>query len=360
MHKFILKRLFYGFLVMFGVITVVFLLFNVLPGDPARMMLGQRADITSVEAINKDLGRDKPTIVQYFNYLNDLSPVSVHNIDDPKSYWYLDSNKYSSAVKLFDISKHSQMVLKLPYLRRSYQSKKKVSEIISEAFPNTFILATVAIGFALILGIFIGVLCAVKKNSFFDKLSLVMSVFGMSLPSFFAAILAAWIFAYLLGSITGLNMFGSLFNVDDFGNGEYLSLKNLILPAITLGIRPLAIVVELTRNSVLEVLSQDYIRTAKAKGLSNFKVITKHALKNAMNPVVTAISGWFASLMAGAVFIEVVFNWRGIGMVIVESLEKYDFPVVMGAVLFVSVVLVFINIFVDIIYGYLDPRIKVQ
>jgi peptide/nickel transport system permease protein len=203
-------------------------------------------------------------------------------------------------------------------------------------------------------------LCAVKKNSFFDKLSLVMSVFGMSLPSFFAAILAAWIFAYLLGSITGLNMFGSLFNVDDFGNGEYLSLKNLILPAITLGIRPLAIVVELTRNSVLEVLSQDYIRTAKAKGLSNLKVIAKHALKNAMNPVVTAISGWFASLMAGAVFIEVVFNWRGIGMVIVEALEKYDFPVVMGAVLFVSVVLVFINIFVDIIYGYLDPRIKVQ
>ena len=360
MHKFILKRLFYGFLVMFGVITVVFLLFNVLPGDPARMMLGQRADITSVEAINKDLGRDKPTIVQYFNYLNDLSPISIHNIDDPKSYWYLDSSKYSSAVKLFNITKHSQMVIKLPYLRRSYQSKKKVSEIIAEAFPNTFILATVAIGFALILGIFIGVLCAVKKNSFFDKLSLVMSVFGMSLPSFFAAILAAWIFAYLLGSITGLNMFGSLFNVDDLGNGEYLSLKNLILPAITLGIRPLAIVVELTRNSVLEVLSQDYIRTAKAKGLSNFKVITKHALKNAMNPVVTAISGWFASLMAGAVFIEVVFNWRGIGMVIVESLEKYDFPVVMGAVLFVSVVLVFINIFVDIIYGYLDPRIKVQ
>lgn len=345
---------------MFGVITVVFLLFNVLPGDPARMMLGQRADITSVEAINKDLGRDKPIIVQYFNYLNDLSPISVHNIDNPQSYWYLDSNKYSSAVKLFKVSKHSQIVLKLPYLRRSYQSKKKVSEIIAEAFPNTFILATVAIGFALILGIFIGVLCAVKKNSFFDKVSLVMSVFGMSLPSFFAAILAAWIFAYLLGSITGLNMFGSLYNVDDFGNGEYLSLKNLILPAITLGIRPLAIVVELTRNSVLEVLSQDYIRTAKAKGLSNFKVITKHALKNAMNPVVTAISGWFASLMAGAVFIEAVFNWRGIGVVIVEALEKYDFPVVMGAVLFVSVVLVFINIFVDIIYGYLDPRIKVQ
>jgi len=358
LHHYILKRLFYGLLVMFGVITIVFLLFNVLPGDPARMMLGQRADIASVEAINKDLGRDKPMLLQYFNYLNDLSPVSIHNTDDPKSYWYLDSTKYSSCVRLFKIG-HVAIVIKAPYLRRSYQSKRKVSEILYEAFPNTFILATASIGFALILGIFIGVICAVKKNSFIDKLSLVLSVFGMSLPSFFAAILAAWIFAYLLGSITGLNMFGSLYSVDNFGNGEYLSLKNLILPAFTLGIRPLAIVVELTRNSMLEVLSQDYIRTAKAKGLSYYKVITKHALKNAMNPVVTAISGWFASLMAGAVFIEYVFNWKGVGVVIVDALEKYDFPVVMGAVLFVSVILVFINIFVDIIYGQLDPKVRI-
>ncbi len=345
---------------MFGVITVVFLLFNVLPGDPARMMLGQRADITSVEAINRDLGRNKPLMLQYFNYLNDLSPVSIHNVDNPKSYWYLDSTKYSSYTKLFKVSTHVEVILKTPYLRRSYQSKRKVGEILIEAFPNTFILAITAIGFALILGIIIGILCAVKKNSFFDKISLVFSVFGMSLPSFFAAILMAWIFAYLLGNITGLNMFGSLYSVDDFGNGEYLSLKNLILPAVTLGIRPLAIVVELTRNSLLEVLSQDYIRTAKAKGLSHYKVITKHALKNAMNPVATAISGWFASLMAGAVFIEYVFNWKGVGVVIVDALEKYDFPVVMGAVLFVSVILVFINIFIDIIYGYLDPRARVQ
>lgn len=344
---------------MFGVITVVFLLFNVLPGDPARMMLGQRADIASVEAINRDLGRNKPLLIQYFNYLNDLSPISIHNVTDPKSYWYLDSTKYSS-IKLFKIPKKDEVVLKIPYLRRSYQSKKKVGEILSETFPNTFILAMTSIGFAMILGIFIGILCAVKKNSFFDKLSLVMSVLGMSLPSFFAAILAAWIFAYLLGNITGLNMFGSLYSVDDFTGKEYLSLKNLILPAITLGIRPLAIIVELTRNSLLDVLSQDYIRTAKAKGLSYYKVITKHALKNAMNPVVTAITGWFASLMAGAVFIEYIFNWKGVGVVIVDALEKYDFPVIMGAVLFVSVILVLINIFVDIIYGYLDPRIRVH
>ena len=205
---------------MFGVITVVFLLFNVLPGDPARMMLGQRADIVSVEAINKDLGRDKPLITQYFNYLNDLSPISIHNITDSKSYWFLDTTKYSSAIKLFKISKKSQIVIKAPYLRRSYQSKKKVSEILTESFPNTAILAIAAIGFALFIGIFIGILCAIKKDSLFDKLSLVFSVLGMSLPSFFAAILAAWIFAYLLGNITGLNMFGSLYSVDDFGNGE--------------------------------------------------------------------------------------------------------------------------------------------
>ena len=357
MYQFILKRLFYGFLVMFGVITVVFILFNVLPGDPARMMLGQRADIASVEAINRDLGRNKPLLTQYFNYLNDLSPISVHNVTYPKSYWYLDSSKYSS-IKLFKISKNNALVLKIPYLRRSYQSKKKVGEILSETFPNTFVLAFTSIAFAMIVGIFIGILCAVKKDTLFDKLSLIMSVLGMSLPSFFAALLASWIFAYLLGNITGLNMFGSLYSVDDFTGKEYLSLKNLILPALTLGIRPLAIVVELTRNSLLDVLSQDYIRTAKAKGLSFFKVITKHALKNAMNPVFTAMSGWFASLIAGAVFIEYIFNWKGVGAVIVDALEKYDFPVVMGAVVFISLFLVIINILMDILYAWFDPKVR--
>jgi len=148
--------------------------------------------------------------------------------------------------------------------------------------------------------------------------------------------------------------------VDDFGNGEYLDLRNLILPAFTLGIRPLAVIVELTRSSMLDVLSQDFIRTAKAKGLSTFAVITKHALKNAMNPVITAVSGWVASLMAGAVFVEYVFDWKGVGVAIVDALDKYDFPVVIGILLFISVILVIINIFVDILYGLLDPRIRLE
>jgi len=360
MGQFLLKRLLYGFLVLIGVIVINFFLFNILPGDPARMMLGQRADITSVEAINKDLGRDKPLLTQFFNYLNDLSPLSIHNDVNTSSYWYLDPLKYTSFLKLVPVSKKAVLILKKPYLRRSYQSKKQVGEILIEGFANTIILAVVAMTFAVFFGIIIGIVCAVKKNSFIDRLSLVLSVLGMSLPSFFAAILVAWIFAFVLGKYTGLNMAGSLFSVDDFGRGEYLDLKNLILPAFTLGIRPLAIVVELTRNSLLEVLSQDYIRTAQAKGLSKFRILMRHALKNAMNPVVTAMSGWLASLLAGAVFIEYIFDWKGIGLVIVNALEKYDFPVLMGAVLFISIILVIINILVDVVYGMLDPRVRVQ
>jgi len=361
MINYILRRLIYGFLVLLGVVTLIFFLFNVvlfLQGDPARMMLGQRADISSVEAINKDLGRDKPLLTQYLNYLNDLSPISIHDDKNKQHYWYLDATKYAPYSKIFRLSKSKLLVLKKPYLRRSYQSKRKVSEILYEAFPKTALLAITAITIAIFCGIFVGILSALKKDRLFDKTALVFSVLGMSIPSFFAAILIAWIFAYLLADYTGLNMVGSLYEVDDLGNGESLQLRNLILPAITLGIRPLAIVVELTRSSFLDVLSQDYIRTARAKGLSNYKVITRHALRNAMNPVVTAISGWFASLMAGAVFVEYVFDWKGVGVVIVDALEKYDFPVVMGAVLFISVILVFINIFVDIIYGFLDPRIR--
>jgi len=359
LYRFILKRLLYGILVLFGVAAVVFFLFNILPGDPARMMLGQRADIASIEAINKDLGRDKPLPVQFLNYLNDLSPLSLHNISNPSDYWYLDQNKYGKCIRIITLGNKS-IILKEPYLRRSYQSKRSVSEILFEGFINTFILAMVSMTFAIIIGIGIGIICAVRKNTWIDHISLVFSVLGMSLPSFFAAILNAWIFGYVFAQFTGLSMTGSLYTVDDLGRGEYLDIKNLILPAFTLGIRPLAIIVELTRNSLLDVLSQDYIRTAKSKGLANRTIILKHALRNALNPVVTAISGWMASLLAGAVFVEYIFDWKGIGVIIVNALDKYDFPVIMGAVLFISVILIIINILVDILYGLLDPRVRVH
>lgn len=358
MLLFILKRLFYGFLVLLGVVVVVFFLFNVLPGDPARLMLGQRADKASVEAINKDLGRDKPLMVQFAMYMNDLSPISIHNIENKDHYLFLDTARYNPCTPLFKISDNKSLVLKTPYLRRSYQTKRKVSDIIIDTLPETAVLATTAIVLASFWGIIIGVFAAIWKNSWFDNLSLVGAVLGMAGPSFFVGLLFAWIFGYLLADYTGLNAVGSLYTADDYGDGEYLELKNLLLPAFTLGIRPLSIIIQLTRSSMLDVLSQDYIRTANAKGLSRFKVIFKHALKNALNPVVTAISGWFAGLMAGAIFIEYIFGWKGMGKELVDALEKYDFPVVMGMVLVTAIIFVVINIIVDIVYGVLDPRIR--
>lgn len=359
MAKFILKRLFYGFLVLLGVITVIFLLFNVLPGDPARMMLGQRADQASIDAINKDLGRDKPMTTQFLMYLNDLSPISIQDPENKDHFLYLNPEKYSSYLKLFPVSSTKILVLKYPYLRRSYITKRKVSDIIKETLPETTVLALSAMTFATFFGILLGLFSAIKKNTWFDKSSLVFAIFGMALPSFFIGLIIAWFFGFILRDYTGLNHVGSLYTTDDYGE-ERLVLKNLILPTLTLGLRPLAIIIQLTRSSLLEVLSMDYIRTATAKGLSFYKVIFKHALKNALNPVITAISGWFAGLMAGAVFVEIIFNWKGIGYEVVDALNKNDLPVVMGATLVFAIIFVVINILVDIIYGILDPRVRVQ
>ncbi len=358
MLRYTINRLLYGILVLFGVVTLVFFLFHVLPGDPARMMLGQRADMESIETINKDLGRDKPLVLQYLSYLNDISPVSFYNVSNLNSAFYCEKEILSATYSKARLSENSMLVIKNPYLRLSYQSKRPVSELLTEAFIPTMVLSGVAILFASLVGVFLGIISALNKDSWIDRFILIISTLGMSLPSFFAAILVAWLFAFLWSDYTGLSMFGSLYTVDDFGRGEFINLKNLILPAFTLSIRPLAVIMELSRGSFLEVLSQDYIRTAKSKGLNTFKIIVNHALRNALNPIVTTVSGWFASLMAGAVFIEYVFDWKGIGVVLVDALEKYDFPVVMGAVLFVSVLLIIINIFADIIYGILDPKIR--
>lgn len=359
MVKFLLKRLFYGFLVLWGVLSLIFFLFNVLPGDPARMMLGQRADMMSVEMIRKDLGLDRSVGMQYLKYINDFSPVSAYSLV-PDNYFYFDKNIYGSHITLFKISKDKALILKPPYLRRSYQSKRPVSTIIAETLPNTFILAITAMIFATIAGIFFGVIAALKKESIFDRLSLLFAALGMSFPSFFAAIIIGWFFAFVLGEYTGLNLTGNLYEIDDFGEGIKLQLKNLILPALTLGIRPLAIILQLTRNSVLEILTQDYIRTAQAKGLTTYAVITRHVLKNSLNPVVTAISGWFAGMMAGVIFIEYIFGWKGLGFVIVDALNHYDLPLVMGAVLTISLIFIILNIFVDIIYTWLDPRVRLS
>jgi peptide/nickel transport system permease protein len=359
MLQFVVKRFLYSILVVWGVVTLVFILFNLIPGDPARMVMGQRTDEASLAAVRRDLGLDKPLPYQYLKYINDLSPVSIHNHNNPNSYIYLDRSVYSIATTI-RLSSSRAIAVKAPYLRRSFQSGKTVTAIISETLPNTFILAITAMVFATIIGIGLGVVAALKKDTWIDRTLLVLSAFGMSVPSFFAAILFGWLFAFVLGDFTGLNLTGNLMEVDDLGEGMHLHLKNLILPAFTLGIRPLAIVTQLSRNSMLETLSQDYIRTAKAKGLTFTKVIWRHALKNSLNPVVSAISGWFASLMAGVVFIEYIFGWKGLGYVIVEALNSYDVPLVLGSVITLSIVFVVVNFLVDIAYTYLDPRIRLS
>ncbi len=358
MFSYILNKIFYGILTLFGVVTVIFFLFNVLPGDPARMMLDQREDSEQLENIRKKYGFDKPIATQYLYYLNDLSPISIHS-DSPNSYTYLDTEKYTFK-RVFTI-RNKAIVLKYPYLRKSFQKNdKNVSEIIAETLPNTAILAVSAISIAIVIGIFFGILSALHRDTFFDRIIAVISTIGMSVPSFFSAILFAWFFGFVLHRYTDLNMTGSLYEVDDFGERIYIQWKNLLLPSIVLGIRPLAVVIQLMRNSLLEVLNQDYIRTAKAKGLSTYKIIKTHALKNSLNPVVTAVSGWFASLLAGAVFVEYIFNWNGLGKEIVNALNTLDLPIIMGSVLVIAAMFIVLNILVDIIYGVLDPRIRLS
>lgn len=350
MINFILKRLLYGILVLLGVVVIVFVLFNGL-GDPARLTLGQRADVATIDAINKELGLDQPRSVQFLMYLNDVLPISVHE-DTPENQAKYEYTKLVGAGT-------NCIVAKTPYLRRSYQTKRKVTTVLLEALPKTLILGLTAIIFASIIGIFLGVIAAVYQYTFTDNTILITSILGISQPSYFSGIILALIFGYWLHDYTGLNYTGGLYELNDYGE-EVLVLKNLILPALALGIRPIAIIVQLTRSTMLETLSQDYVRTAYAKGLPKYKVIFKHVLRNALNPVITTISGWMAAILAGAYFIEIIFDYKGLGYVTINALNNLDFPIAMGAVLFTAVLFVIVNIFVDIIYGLLDPRVAVK
>lgn len=351
MFRFFLRKLGYGILVLLGVVIVVFLLFNVLPADPARLTLGQRTDLTSLENVRKELHLDKPKGIQFLLYLNDLSPIAIHTRQE--------LNESLNGVALFSVGGGKALVLKTPYLRRSYQGKKDVWEILMEALPGTLVLALAAMILATVAGIALGILSAVKQNTWMDTGAVFASVIGISAPSFFTGIVLAYVFGFVLTDYTGLHMTGSLFDIDPF-EGRVLNLRHLILPAITLGIRPLAIIVQLTRSAMLDVLNQDYIRTAYAKGLGRNIILYRHALRNALNPVITAITGWFAELLAGSFFVEYIFGWKGIGKVTVNALEKFDFPVVMGSVLVVAGIFVVINLLADLLYSIVDPRIRLE
>jgi peptide/nickel transport system permease protein len=331
--RFAAEKLGLSLVTLWGVATLVFFLFTVVPGDSAQMMLGKRDDPAALAAVKAKYGLDQPLHVQYGRYLRRISPVDW--ADGP--------------------------VVKVPDFGESYQRQgQKVTGLIGATFPNTALLAAVAIGFAVVVGMVLGAVAAYNEGRWLDKGLLAFSSLGMSLPSFFTAVLFAWVFAFLLGPWTGLHLTGSLFEVDDYSGERFISLRNLVLPAFTLGIRPIGVVVQLTRKSILETTQLDFVRTARAKGLPEWKVLLRHVLPVISNPIITTISGLFASLLAGAVFVEIIFGWNGMGKLLVEALNTRDLPVTMGCVLVIAFVFVVLTTLVDVIYAILDPRVRAE
>ncbi len=305
---FILRKVIYAASVLLGVITATFVITYVLPGDPARLMLGQRADTASVAALRQQLGLDLPLYEQYANYLVKLAQCD---------------------------------------LGRSFSTNRDVLGTIVERFPATALLAVSAMTISTIFGILLGVAAASRPNSWLDTSLMSAALFGISLPSF------------VVGTIF-LLLFGVTLKWLPISGYVNLGWDHLILPMTTLALRPLSVIARVTRSSMLEALSQDYIRTAKAKGVNSVNVLLRHALRNALNPVITTISSWLAGVLAGTVFIEYIFNWPGIGTVALDAILKLDYPMIQGTVQFTAVIFVLVNLAVDIIYALTDPKVKLS
>jgi peptide/nickel transport system permease protein len=351
MLAYILRKLAYGLLVLVLVAVTISSIIYLAPVDPSRLTFGQRADAASVKAKKAELGLDQSLRVQLGMYLNDLSPIAIYgDFEEAKQkYNYQKIGSFQGKA----------LVLKMPYLRESYQNGRLVSKILGDAIPKTALLAFFSILLATFIGILLGLLAALNQNSWVDNLTSLLSILGYSLPSYVAAMFFALLLGYWLGDWTGLNIQGSIFELDDFGE-ECIVWKNLVLPTLALGLRPIALIALLTRSTMLDVMNMDFVRTAKAKGLSYGRIIVKHALRNAMNPIITAISGWFAALLTGAFFIESVFSYKGLGEVTVNALINFDIPVVLGSVLFTALVFIIVNTIVDILYVWIDPRVKLK
>lgn len=332
MIKYIIKRILMLIPVLIGVSIIVFLIMRVFSPDPAPIVLGEHATQASMQEWRQANGLNDPIWLQYVNYIKGA----------------LTGN-----------------------LGTSFYTKAPVTQEIFSRFPATIELAIAAIIFASIVGILLGIISAVRKNSILDNVSRVLALIGVSMPIFWLGILLIILFAGLLGwlpstgrinpllqpsSVTGFYLIDSLLS----GNmGSFIdALRHIVLPALALGMYSMAIITRMTRSSMLESLDQDYIRTARAKGISNHNVIHKHALRNALIPIVTVIGLQFGSLLGGAVLTETVFSWPGIGAYTVNCIMKSDFPVVQGVVLLIALVYVLVNLAVDIIYAFLDPRIK--
>ena len=306
MWKFIAKRLVAMVPVLLGVTLVIYLILNMAPGDPAKVILGEQATPEQIAELREEMGLNDPVLVQYARYIFNLVQGDMGE---------------------------------------SYNSGLKCNVEIFARFPNTLRLTICAISLAVILALPIGILAAVKQNSLFDGASMFIALIGLSMPVFWLGLLLILFFSLRLGWFPSSGADG---------------WKSLVLPTVTLGFQQMASIARVTRSSMLEVIRADYIRTARAKGVAESKVITKHALKNALIPTVTVVGLQFGGMLGGSVMTESVYAWPGVGRLMVQSINKRDIPMVLGCVIMFSVTSSVVNLLVDVLYGFIDPRIKSQ
>ena len=338
MGKYILKRL--GLLIptLLGVITLVFFMIALSPGDPARVMLGERATAEQLVKLRAEMGLDRPLYEQYVSYLG--------------------------RVVRFDFGK-------------SITTGRPVMSEVRELFPATMELAFFAMIFASVMGIVIGVISATRRNTAIDYVSMVGALFGVSMPVFWLGLVLIMIFSvffdllptggrmnvrFYMETVTNFYIIDSFIMLFKTGDASYLgsAVKHLILPSIALGTIPLAIIARTTRSSMLEVLKQDYVKTARAAGIPERKVIYRYALKNALLPIITVIGLQFGLLLSGAILTETIFAWPGVGKWIYHSISARDYPAVQGGIIIISTVFVLINLLVDILYSVINPKVRLK
>jgi len=313
--SYLIKRLLYLIPVLFGVTVLVFGIMHLSPGDPAQVILGPKATAASLAKLRAELGLDQPVYKQYFTWIGNVL----------QGDW-----------------------------GRSIQLKREVLPLVLTRFGNTLILTFFAACLAISVGLFAGIISATKQYSVFDRVSMFSALVGFCLPVFWLGIMLQYIFGLKLGllPVSGMHSPGQTGFTD--------MLPFIILPALALSAEPAAVIARMTRSSILEVIRQDYIRTARAKGLSQRTTIAHHALKNALIPVVTVVGMQIGYLLAGAVLVEMVFSWPGIGTLMVNGILARDFPLVQGIILLVATTYVMVNLLVDMLYTFLDPRITYQ
>lgn len=304
--NYLIKRLISAVFVLFSISTLVFLLIHLIPGDPIEVMLGETARVGDREALRHLLGLDLPILQQWWEYLKGISQ--------------------------FDLGE-------------SLHSKQAVTQLLSDRLPATLILSAASLFVAIVIAFPLGILAAIYKDSVWDRLAMLTAMVGVSIPNFVMGPLLILVFALWLGWVPVSGKDG---------------MSSLILPALTLGSALAAILSRMIRGSMLEVIQEDYIRAARAHGLSEFRILGSHALRNAALPVITILGMQFGALLAGAVITETIFSWQGIGQLMIDSIQKRDYPVVQGCVLLVSFIYVLVNLITDLTYTVLDPRLKLD